>query len=193
MGDPGCARYVGGDLWYQVTVPASGNVKVETDTNDSSITDGGMAVYTGPDINNLTLLECDDAGNTDSLEDFERISLLGRTPGEVVYVRVWSFNNTQGTFNIKAAEFHPLKNESADLSSFLVYPNPAKDIVHISLKNLKDINGEIRVYDLQGKLVLDNLLIEHKMTLDVSNLSKGLYFLKFENGNNIVTKKLIIE
>ena len=193
LGDPGCARYVGGDLWYKVTVPASGNVKIETDTNDSSITDGGMAVYTGPDANTLTLLECDDRGNTDSLEDFERINVLGRTPGEVVYVRVWSFNNPQGSFNICALEFHPLNNEKVDVSSFSMYPNPVKDIVNISFKNGVNIDSKIRVYDLQGKLVVNNRVTNNQTTIDISKFPRGLYFLKFENGHDTVTQKLIVE
>ncbi|MEP7170240.1 MAG: hypothetical protein ABI855_12780, partial [Bacteroidota bacterium] len=55
---PGCANYSGGDVWFTVTVPASGAVTV--DTKQGTITDGGMAFYTGPNCNTLSLLSCDD-------------------------------------------------------------------------------------------------------------------------------------
>lgn len=40
---PGCASYSGGDVWYQVVVPAGGSLTMETATG--VITDGGMAIY----------------------------------------------------------------------------------------------------------------------------------------------------
>ncbi|MBL0036115.1 MAG: hypothetical protein IPP26_10235 [Flavobacteriales bacterium] len=44
---PGCANYSGGDVWYRVTVPASGRVTVTTSTvGGSALTDSGMGFYT---------------------------------------------------------------------------------------------------------------------------------------------------
>ena len=43
----GCAAYGGRDVWYKVIVPASGKVIVETSEDDLSISDGGMAIYSG--------------------------------------------------------------------------------------------------------------------------------------------------
>jgi hypothetical protein len=40
---PGCASYAGGDVWFRVTVPASGILSIDTQTG--GITDSGMAVY----------------------------------------------------------------------------------------------------------------------------------------------------
>src|SRR4249919_943691 len=51
---PGCANYSGGDVWFSVTVPASGNVTI--DSKQGTLTDGGMAFYTGASCNALTLL-----------------------------------------------------------------------------------------------------------------------------------------
>ena len=102
------------------TVPATGSVKIETDTNDSSITDGGMAVYTGA-CGGLSLYACNDSGNTDSLEDFERINVYGRTPGEVLYVRVWSYDDIEtGTFNICAEEIQQPQAPIATVSLVFV-------------------------------------------------------------------------
>ena len=55
---PGCANYLGSDVWFSAVVPANGAIDIEF--LNGVLTDGGAAVYTGPDCSNLTLLECDD-------------------------------------------------------------------------------------------------------------------------------------
>ena len=49
-----------GDVWFSVVVPASGSILIDTD--DGVLTDGGMALYTGPNCSTLSLLTCDDDG-----------------------------------------------------------------------------------------------------------------------------------
>jgi len=87
---PGCASYVGQDIWFKVTVPASGQLVIQTlpPTAGSSITDTGMAIYSGA-CGSLTLVECDDDDSPNGL--FSLVTLTGRTPGEVLYIRAWEF------------------------------------------------------------------------------------------------------
>jgi hypothetical protein len=100
---PGCANYLGGDVWFTTTIPASGEITI--DTNTGVMTDSGMAVYSGgvPPANNCSALgaplACDDDGSPNGL--MSSIRLTGRPPGEVIYIRVWEFgNNNNGTFGI---------------------------------------------------------------------------------------------
>ena len=53
---------------------------------------------------------------------------------------------------------------------------------------------QLYVYDIQGKLVFSkSKYIENgKINLNVSELRSGLYFLKINNGQGEVTKKLIV-
>ncbi|MBD0832010.1 T9SS type A sorting domain-containing protein [Aestuariibaculum sediminum] len=105
VADPGCASYNGADLWYTVSIPASGGVKITTSTNDNSITDTGLAAYTGADCNNLTLLKCnDDSSGSNTFS----IILSADDQGTTVYIRVWEFESNQlGTFYIQAETFTP--------------------------------------------------------------------------------------
>ncbi|MBL7900205.1 MAG: hypothetical protein JNJ99_16840, partial [Crocinitomicaceae bacterium] len=61
---PGCASYSGGDVWFQVTVPASGNLIV--DSNTGVVTDGGMALYSGT-CGSVSLITCNDDGSSNGL------------------------------------------------------------------------------------------------------------------------------
>ncbi len=193
--DPGCGNYLGGDVWFKFVVPASGDVAIETYEDDSSITDGGMAVYSGIcDPNGLTLLSCDDDGGVITNEAFERIELLGQTPGDILLVRVWAFDNAEvGTFNICATEFNPLSVTNEELNTFSMYPNPAKNFVNFNSTMNNTLS--IKVYDVQGKLILveNNFKVNRSSQLDVSNLKSGVYFVKADDGNNQIVKKLLIK
>jgi len=101
---PTCALFAGGDTWYEVTVPASGEITIDLDVGDGTITDMGMSWYSGP-CGTLTELECDD---DDGAGLFPSITQTGLTPGDVIYVQVWEYNGgTEGDFNICAYEPPP--------------------------------------------------------------------------------------
>ncbi|RSK51101.1 T9SS C-terminal target domain-containing protein [Hymenobacter rigui] len=98
---PTCGNYQGGDVWFRVVVPASGVITLETDSVTSSpVRDTGMSVYSGT-CGSLTELDCDDDSSPNGL--FSLVELTGRTPGEVLYVRVWEYgNDTFGAFKLCA-------------------------------------------------------------------------------------------
>lgn len=114
--DPGCASYSGGDVWFSLTVPASGSVTIDTQTG--VVTDGGMAVYTGT-CTSLTLLECNDDGSANGLMPL--ITRNGLTPGSTLWIRVWEFgNNNNGTFSICATLPPPPPANLAPCSATLI-------------------------------------------------------------------------
>jgi hypothetical protein len=96
---PGCGGYSGGDVWFSVVVPPSGNFIV--DTQAGVITDSGMAAYSGT-CGSLTLIACDDDGGTSLMSS---LNITGQTPGATIYIRVWEFgNDNNGTFGICVTE-----------------------------------------------------------------------------------------
>ena len=108
---PGCGSYAGNDVWMTVTVPASGAVQLNSNTG--TITDGAMAVYSGTNCSNLTLLACDDDASTNGL--MPALNISNRPPGSTLYIRFWAFGNTvSGTFNLCATAFTPLAPTNQD-------------------------------------------------------------------------------
>jgi hypothetical protein len=93
---PGCASYSGGDVWFSVIVPSTGEINVDLQTG--SMTDSGIAFYSGA-CGTLTLLDCDDDSSANGLMSF--LSRTGLTPGQTIYIRVWEYgNDNNGTFGI---------------------------------------------------------------------------------------------
>ncbi len=116
--DPGCAGYTGGDVWFNVVVPAEGILKF--DTQADVMTDGGMAVYSG-DCNNLNLLACDDNTGTGNMP---QIVLQNLTPGETLWIRVWeNGNNNNGNFGICVTIPPPPPANDEPCNAFEIIPD----------------------------------------------------------------------
>jgi|TARA_B100000959_G_scaffold285711_1_gene361389 hypothetical protein len=74
-----------------------------------------------------------------------------------------------------------------------VYPQPAKDYLNIDLKlNNNDVK-RLDLYDIQGK-VLSTLIHQNSdhVSLDVSMLDSGIYFVKVQSRNDLFTRKIQI-
>lgn len=60
-----------------------------------------------------------------------------------------------------------------------VYPNPASTTITIAQTLLKE--GQIAIYDMQGKLVVQEKLSENVKTISTANLENGIYFYRYMN------------
>lgn len=76
-------------------------------------------------------------------------------------------------------------------SVFEMYPNPAKDQLHISL--LENENGTITIIDITGKTVMQvNISIQHDR-INLSSLGRGIYFVNVQTASGNMVKKLVKE
>ena len=75
------------------------------------------------------------------------------------------------------------------------FPNPVKGKLNINLGTLPQNNYTFSLIDIQGKQVYTNSISNAKQieTIDVSQLSKGMYMGILESGSNRITKKIVIE
>jgi hypothetical protein len=63
-----------------------------------------------------------------------------------------------------------------------IYPNPASHFVNIGLLNAALVKSTAKMYDVRGKLVKSLLLHSAQNLVNISSLSAGQYFIKFEDG-----------
>lgn len=71
-------------------------------------------------------------------------------------------------------------NENSANSLFKVYPNPSNDRLIIQ-KGDYDPNVPMQLFNIDGKLILEEFLTNEKLVLSVSKLKEGLYFVKYQN------------
>lgn len=96
--------------------------------------------------------------------------------------------NTQFVAQLAVSEF--LNN------SFLVYPNPAKEMVTVAMKGNQDAISAVTLYDISGKIIFSKTFSSPTIaeTIDVSHLSKGLYLIEVTTDSNLRTfSKIVVE
>jgi len=81
-------------------------------------------------------------------------------------------------------------NESNN-PDLIVYPNPAKSTINIMTNDVETI--ELKIIALSGELVKTLKLSAESKTIDISQLSIGIYILEIKKNDRIIYKKLIKE
>ena len=79
--------------------------------------------------------------------------------------------------------------EQINDSGFELYPNPTNDILNIKSKSVDFDNAQVELYDLSGKLLLNNTLQENTLRIDVSGLASGFYIIKINGKSEKFIKK----
>jgi hypothetical protein len=73
---------------------------------------------------------------------------------------------------------------------FAAYPNPVKNILHITL-DANSKNGELSITDVTGKLIQRIDIEQKEMQLSMSDLSAGIYLLKYKDDTHDRTIKVV--
>ena len=103
--------------------------------------------------------------------------------GVVDFIPNPTINDTQ---TIVEGSFLSIQDET--LVDMSIYPNPVED--QLQIKTTADITNKIAtVFDINGRRVLSEKLESN--TLNVSNLSGGVYFLRLESFGKVMTRKFI--
>ena len=87
---------------------------------------------------------------------------------------------------------NPLSTKDFYKNELNVYPNPVNDVLILDSK--EEIgNLTIKIFNIEGKLLsIQNLNMKKQVSVDVSSLSSGIYFLNIEDekGNTTIKKFL---
>ena len=75
-----------------------------------------------------------------------------------------------------------------------VYPQPAIDNLNIDIKLSNNDVNRLDLYDIRGKVLLSTVVNQNSnnVSLDVSGLNSGIYFVKVQSKDNLYTKKVQI-
>ena len=178
--------YGGGDIWYSVTIPESGNLTVETGPSGTETFDSVVAAYAGT-CDEFTAISCSD--DASGISPYSRLTFTGRTAGEVIYLRVYEYGNDNvAPFMISAYDSSLLATTSFDSTGFSAYPNPVKDVLNLSYtKNISDV----QVFNLMGQQVSAVNVQNRESKVDMSNLPTGTYIVKVTSEGQIKTIKVI--
>lgn len=82
----------------------------------------------------------------------------------------------------------PLSSETFFKNNFSIYPNPVNNVLNVTMKNEININS-VSITDLNGRVIL--LSNSTNTSIDVSNLSSGVYFVSIETNEGKGTSKFV--
>ena len=80
-------------------------------------------------------------------------------------------------------------SETPPADELKLFPNPAKDFVNLYIRG--NIQSKVRISSITGKTLQILTLNQEDNTIDISNLPSGMYFISIEDGDEVITKKLI--
>ena len=86
----------------------------------------------------------------------------------------------------------PLSVNEYNIIQLDVYPNPAIDIVNIKLNTLNE-DADLEIYNMLGKVVMQKSydFNAESLSIDVSQLTTGIYILKVSNSESTSYKRFI--
>lgn len=175
--------------------------------DDVSVIDFNLPAYAGPD-KNITLgdsafigrppevgLECVWATGTTTIGTGGGLWVKPTTTGTFSYVVTQNIcgNIKKDTVNVNISL--GINENIAFAQSIGVYPQPAKDIVTISLNNYYEPTVDVKLTDITGKLISSSELIVRngKTQLETIELSNGVYILQIKNSKGqFANKRLVI-
>jgi hypothetical protein len=172
-----------------VTVVDDIDPEISCPGNSQTLPDTGQNFYTLPNY-----VANNDVTASDNCESEPAIS-QDPAPGTQLPIGVHTINfeAQDGNGNTQSCSFNLTVTEVLGASSFefeeglRLYPNPVTDIlnIHSGTSAIETIS----VVDISGKLILQLTdLNAIDATLDLSSISRGIYFVRV---NDIVTKKVV--
>ena len=214
-----CAKDHLKDVWFTFQMPDVPNPVVTIRTMPGTLTDGIMEVYRGNDCSSLKYIFCEDDNTWHNSSFMPVISVTGAA-NETIYVRVWGYAGTTGTFSICVFDYqsNDLAVPDEDVPSFegqnlqpveqgtgkdvastlLVSPNPARDLLNVRYhqSDLSQVR-HLTLMDFSGKVVLDRSITENggsefRDQLDISGMAQGVYILKVLTTSGILSEKIMI-
>lgn len=98
------------------------------------------------------------------------------------------------TFHLTHADATGITAEIIEKTEPMIYPNPASDKLNIALSNLAYMKS-VTVHNAIGKTVLTNqkAVLSKEISLNVSDLEEGIYFVSIETmQGDVLTQKIIV-
>lgn len=92
-------------------------------------------------------------------------------------------------FSEDCSNFHVNINDEK-IEEYLIYPNPANDVIHIDLELISESN--IHFVNSRGEIILTEKLNDSRSSIDVSSFPRGLYFISIVTESEKITNKLIL-
>lgn len=171
------------------------NISVETPATEAPVFTPEAGSYHTPQTIELTCAT-EDAAIYYTLDGSEPDAENG-----ILYTEPIEFNDTMMTVKaIAIAECHSESEiteatftqdvtgiASFNASNIHIAPNPATSVLNVSAKGF----NQVEVLNFLGQVVYKSNISNDEIQINLNDIEAGVYFVRLQNENNIVTKKFI--
>jgi hypothetical protein len=142
--------------------------------------------------NSLYVLEKSGAQTQFALSDIKTLTFPS---GNLLVNKKDGNSNSYARIDLRQLNFvgipNAIENAEETENKIVLFPNPVNNELKISLQNTE--NTEIEIIDLQGRILQKQIfnIANTELNINVSQLTKGLYFCKINNGKTTKTIKFL--
>ena len=84
-------------------------------------------------------------------------------------------------------------NELENDNFLKVYPNPSKGVINVELSAANVSNASVKIADITGREIFNEKMNNKRMTINLKDKSKGIYYLLFNDGNKTASRKIVLQ
>ena len=134
----------------------------------------------------VVLYQVNGGGHTwPGVPDFLYELIAGETNEDIhASVEIWQFFNN--FINCETSI-----NDLQNTIPYRIFPNPTSGLINI--ESLSEFNGELKLIDITGKTIIEDIPLQPNTSIDLSGMEKGIYLLILKSEKNIYTAKIIKE
>ncbi len=176
-------------------------VKTQTGISPILYTAGSTAAYLNSSLNTYGLWIADPDGSSSAPPAsigvwttwlFKQYSWTGKVTGiGDTTVDLDVFNGNQTAFNALIGCATGIADQHSN-PDFILYPNPASD--QLTIENTAENNNQealISVYTMQGRLVLQQKMVQQITLLNTADFPKGIYLVCVNTSDGMVSRKFV--
>jgi len=179
---PACSGTAANDVWFSFIADATElSVKIGSEYGLDSV----FEIFDACNGNSLACVD------NNGLNFSESLTYQNFTIGQTYYVRVFGKNALYYNKSFGIVVYNPNASVSNDtlLKKWQISPNPTSNLLRIYFDD--KANMQVILTNTSGQILLEETKCN---TIDVSRLTKGVYFVNLvSDGQNFGTRKLIIE
>lgn len=83
-------------------------------------------------------------------------------------------------------------NELLTEANISLYPNPVSEQLTIEFKKYDQQVVDMSIFDVQGKMIMQETLLQNNNQINLNGLGTGLYFVKLQYGDSFDTYKIFV-
>ena len=170
-------------VWFKFVAAPQGHITISSSGFDNEMALYDAASYTDILNNNYTILAANDDRSTTDFNPL--LKAVPVTPGKTYWIQVdGSGGGLEDNFYLQLTALVVTDVPGTTENGFVVYPQPATDVVYVKGNALHSAPVHISVYSLVGTLIDDETAnpSDGILTINTKSWDKGVYILKIGSG-----------